>query len=216
MAETTADQVFPRRARVDKWVPAELAIAAAVEAVEATGADVRLTDAVVLLQAARASVADFVDGDHVRRGYFTDLRTASYQPTNPLLEVKRALRGLDVMDGVQLPDEDVARTVEMVVKGYREFKQELNDMNRANAMVLKAALDRAELAEATCQAAQATASANHLKAGDRTVQLDRVVAITTNCGQVEHRPDGAVITHAGYMPNCPLCQADVKKAAQVG
>lgn len=31
------------------------------------GADVRLTDAVVLLQAARDSVADFVDGIETRR-----------------------------------------------------------------------------------------------------------------------------------------------------
>ena len=41
--------------------PAELAIRAAVEAVEQMGADVRLTDAVQLLQAARESVADHVD-----------------------------------------------------------------------------------------------------------------------------------------------------------
>jgi hypothetical protein len=46
---------------------AERAIVNAVQAVEALGADVRLTDAVVLLQAARDSVADFVDGVDVRR-----------------------------------------------------------------------------------------------------------------------------------------------------
>lgn len=51
-----------RRARIDQNTPAELAIRAAVEAVEAVGADTRLTDAVNLLQAARDKVADFVDG----------------------------------------------------------------------------------------------------------------------------------------------------------
>lgn len=58
---------WPRRASVQLWTPAEKAIADAVAAVEAAGADVRLTDAVVLLQAARDSVADFVDGIDARR-----------------------------------------------------------------------------------------------------------------------------------------------------
>ena len=47
--------------------PAELAILVATVEVEAVGADVRLTDAVVLLQAARDSVADYVDGIDKRR-----------------------------------------------------------------------------------------------------------------------------------------------------
>ena len=38
-----------------------------VQSVENMGADVRLTDAVVLLQAARDSVADFIDGVENRR-----------------------------------------------------------------------------------------------------------------------------------------------------
>lgn len=53
---------IPRRARIDKFVPAEKAIYDAVQAVEAMAADTRLTDAVVLLQQARSKVADFVDG----------------------------------------------------------------------------------------------------------------------------------------------------------
>lgn len=53
---------IPRRSRIDQFTPAERAIWDAAQAVEAMGADVRLTDAVVLLQAARESVADFVDG----------------------------------------------------------------------------------------------------------------------------------------------------------
>lgn len=51
----------PRRFRLDLNTPAELAIRAAVDAVEALPADVRLTDAVVLLGQARERVADFVD-----------------------------------------------------------------------------------------------------------------------------------------------------------
>lgn len=53
---------IPRRNRMDQWTPAERAIFDAVQAVEAVGADVRLTDAVVLLLAARDSVADYIDG----------------------------------------------------------------------------------------------------------------------------------------------------------
>jgi hypothetical protein len=52
----------PRRCRMDRMVPAELAITQAMGAVEAMAADVRLTDAGVLLGQARNRVADFVDG----------------------------------------------------------------------------------------------------------------------------------------------------------
>lgn len=52
---------IPRRARIDKFTPAEKAIYDAVQIVEEMGADVLLTDAVILLQQARDKVADFVD-----------------------------------------------------------------------------------------------------------------------------------------------------------
>src|SRR3990167_4136463 len=55
------DQDIPRRCCLDQFVPAERAIYAAAQAVEAMPADVRLTDAVVLLGRARALVADYVD-----------------------------------------------------------------------------------------------------------------------------------------------------------
>jgi hypothetical protein len=64
---TMPDNTPPRRIQMEKWVPAEKAIREAVLAVEAMPADVRLTDAVVLLQAAKDSVADFVDGIDKRR-----------------------------------------------------------------------------------------------------------------------------------------------------
>jgi hypothetical protein len=44
---------IPRRARLDQFTPAEKAIYDAVQAVEEMPADVLLTDAVILLQAAR-------------------------------------------------------------------------------------------------------------------------------------------------------------------
>jgi methionine synthase I (cobalamin-dependent) len=53
---------IPRRMRVDMYTPAELAIREAILAVETAGADPLLTDAVVLLDQAKAKVADFVDG----------------------------------------------------------------------------------------------------------------------------------------------------------
>jgi len=52
---------WPRRADMNRWHPAERAIQDAVQVVEEMGADVRLTDAVVLLGQARAKVADFID-----------------------------------------------------------------------------------------------------------------------------------------------------------
>jgi hypothetical protein len=58
---------IPRRARLDQFTRAERAIYDAAQAVEDGPADVRLTDAVILLQAARDSVADFVDGIDKRR-----------------------------------------------------------------------------------------------------------------------------------------------------
>jgi hypothetical protein len=51
-----------RRSRIDLWSPAEKAIGLAVERVEAMPADVRLTDAVVLLSEARKKVADYLEG----------------------------------------------------------------------------------------------------------------------------------------------------------
>lgn len=57
-----ADNEIPRRIRLDRNVPAELAIRAAVDAVEQLPADVRLTEAVIMLGNAREWVADFIDG----------------------------------------------------------------------------------------------------------------------------------------------------------
>lgn len=51
----------PRRIRIDKMTPAELAIRNAVGAVEDLAPDERLTRAVILLQQARELVADYVD-----------------------------------------------------------------------------------------------------------------------------------------------------------
>lgn len=52
---------IPRRARVDQWSLGERAIQDAVDRVEEMGADIRLTQAVILLGEARDKVADFVD-----------------------------------------------------------------------------------------------------------------------------------------------------------
>lgn len=53
---------IPRRIQLEKMTPVERQIRDAMIAVESLGADVRLTDAVILLQQARERVADFVDG----------------------------------------------------------------------------------------------------------------------------------------------------------
>lgn len=51
----------PRRNRMDLWKPSELAIFNALQEVEKMGADVRLTDAVILLSKAQDLVADYID-----------------------------------------------------------------------------------------------------------------------------------------------------------
>lgn len=53
---------LPRRVQLDKFTPAERAIHDAASMVEDLPADVRLTEAVILLGRARDHVADFVDG----------------------------------------------------------------------------------------------------------------------------------------------------------
>jgi hypothetical protein len=53
---------IPRRNRMDLMQPAELAIIAAMNAVEEMAEDTRLTEAVILLSQAREKVADFIDG----------------------------------------------------------------------------------------------------------------------------------------------------------
>lgn len=65
---------IPRRSYVERWTLAERAIKDAIVAVEAVGADVRLTDAVLLLGTAFEALADYTDGiKRVRR-------LPSYQP----------------------------------------------------------------------------------------------------------------------------------------
>jgi len=60
---------IPRRADRLRHTDTEKAITHAMELVESLGADVRLSDALMLLDAARDSVADFVDNEgFTRRG----------------------------------------------------------------------------------------------------------------------------------------------------
>lgn len=53
---------LPRRVYMDLWNPAEKAIYDAMQAVEKMPADLRLTQAVILLSKAQECVADFLDG----------------------------------------------------------------------------------------------------------------------------------------------------------
>jgi hypothetical protein len=56
-----SDNKISRRSCLYLLTPAEKSVYDAVQAVEAVGADVRLTDAVVLLQQAREKLADYFD-----------------------------------------------------------------------------------------------------------------------------------------------------------
>lgn len=55
---------FPRRNMINEMTPAELSIYNATQEVEKIGADVKLTEAIVLLTKARELVADFLDASH--------------------------------------------------------------------------------------------------------------------------------------------------------
>jgi len=55
---------FPRRNRLDLNTKAELAIYEAIQEVEKVGADVRLTEIVILLGKAKGLLADFVDSEN--------------------------------------------------------------------------------------------------------------------------------------------------------
>ena len=62
---------IPRRIDTLRHTEAEKKISEAMQAVENLPADVRLSDAVSLLSAARDSVADFVDGEKLWRRSWT-------------------------------------------------------------------------------------------------------------------------------------------------
>lgn len=56
---------IPRRIKLNEMTPAERAIQAAIWEVEKAGADVKLTEAVILLGKAKDLVSDYVDRDLV-------------------------------------------------------------------------------------------------------------------------------------------------------
>lgn len=58
---TPSENTIPRRIRLDLNTPAELAIRNAMQEVEKSGSDPKLTDAIIHLQDALNSVADYVD-----------------------------------------------------------------------------------------------------------------------------------------------------------
>lgn len=90
----------PRRNRLDLFTPAEKAIYDVVQAVEAVGADTRLTRAVILLGEARDLVADFVDGvpdrgdarENARRAAFAEI--AKYLRDEHLEHFAKMVEGL--------------------------------------------------------------------------------------------------------------------------
>lgn len=56
-----AEESIPRRNQFDLNLPAEQAITNAIVEVEKMGADILLTDAILLLQQAKNKVSDFID-----------------------------------------------------------------------------------------------------------------------------------------------------------
>ena len=75
-----------RRRDITRMTPAELAIREAILAVEAVGADVRLTEAVILLVDARERLADFVDGIKPEQAKTRDALIAEVEQLREALE----------------------------------------------------------------------------------------------------------------------------------
>ena len=65
---TLSENPVPRRVCLDLNTPAELAIRNAMQEVEYVGADPKLSDAIIHLQNALNSVADYVDANHNQNG----------------------------------------------------------------------------------------------------------------------------------------------------
>jgi len=109
---------IPRRIDRQRMNMAELAISEAIAVTETVGADPRLTDAVVLLSAARDSVADYVDGVPIRRGVtieaapgpahriaqLNQLREALEKASNSLELAVNAIRPIDEPVAGRRPD----------------------------------------------------------------------------------------------------------------
>ncbi len=96
---------IPRRARIDQMTDAERAIREAIGAVELLPADVRLTDAVVLLGAAKESVADFVDGIYVRRFVQDQVPSQAVPAWRPIEEKEgNQTRSDQPQQGISAPD----------------------------------------------------------------------------------------------------------------
>lgn len=110
----------PRRSRLDKLTHAERAILDAVRVVEASGCDMRLTEAVILLQKARDKVADFVDGvEHPLVSY----PSGGVDAEN--LRLARArIKALE--DGIVAEN----RRTSLIEQELRDVKAECEDLNR--------------------------------------------------------------------------------------
>jgi hypothetical protein len=57
---------IPRRAQINKFAPTEMAIFKSIQEIEKLPADIRLTDAIILLQRAKDKVSDYIDSTLIK------------------------------------------------------------------------------------------------------------------------------------------------------
>lgn len=114
------NSAIPRRIQLEHMTLAERAIYDAVQVVEAAGCDVRLTEAVILLQKAWDKVADFVDGvEHPLVSY----PSGGVDAEN--LRLARArIKALE--DGIVAEN----RRTSLIEQELRDVKAECEDLNR--------------------------------------------------------------------------------------
>ena len=120
---------LPRRRDMLRWTRAEHAVHRAIRAVELTGADLRLTDAVLLLQAALDSVADYVDGVESRRSAVDFDRLAALE-----LELAEARTQLAIETRAALDCNDALAKERAALSAEREANTaNITELHRASA-----------------------------------------------------------------------------------
>ena len=124
-----------RRVRLDLNTPAELAIFKAMQEVEKAGADVRLTEATMLLAKAKDCVADFIDGveqsippaegaKKVQWSGYGELGNISQKPLQPTAEGAEEILA-SLVESLGEPDNSVTdhsyEIRPLTVEGKREW-----------------------------------------------------------------------------------------------
>lgn len=147
---------FPRRNNIDRLTPAERAIYDATQAVEALPADVRLTEAVILLGQARDKVADYVDNPAGQAS-----REQCEMPTAPAAlvaaEQERGAVGISAerRKEITISTEAYYRALALERGDFATLKTAIDDLAKTHAALEDAERETATLTERLARARDA-------------------------------------------------------------